>query len=276
MTREGFRKLLSSATLTTAVIVFGLFAVSCIPQKKLLLMQYDEINDSSYARRFAEDPNLLREYLIQPNDYLYVSVMAIEKELSQFMEPMGGINFLNQFNQALIGYYVDDEGYILFPYIGKIYVANMTVRQAQEQVRQAAQKILGERIRIELKLINNYINVLGEVRKEGIYNMTKNRITIYEALTLAGGLTEHAKRNNIKVYRKVDGKPVVYQVDVTSGKLIGDRMFYVLPNDVIYVEPMRSKILGLGPTFSFQLISTLLSTTITVILLIQQINLLAN
>ncbi len=250
--------------------------VSCIPQKKLLLMQYDNINDSSYAQKFVEDPHLMREYLIQPNDYLYVSVMAVEKELSQFMEPMGGINFLNQFNQALIGYYVDDEGYILFPYIGKVYVAHMTVREAQEQVRKAAQIILGERIRVELKLINNYINVLGEVRKEGIYNMTKNRITIYEALTLAGGLSEQAKRSNIKVYRTVDGKPVVYSIDATSGKLIGDRMFYVLPNDVVYVEPMRSKMFGITPTISLQLLTTLLSTTITVILLIQQINMLSN
>lgn len=253
------------------LVLTTLSLASCIPQKKLLLMQYDKINDSSYAKKFAPDPHLMLEYLIQPNDYVYVSITTVEKELSQFMEPMGGINFLNQFNQALIGYYVDDDGYILFPYIGKIRVGGMTARQAQEQVKEAAKVILGDKVRVELKLINNYVNVLGEVRKEGIYNMTKNRITIYEALTLAGGLTEQARRKDVKVFRKVDGKNIVYQVDVTSGKLIGERMFYVLPNDVIYVEPMRTKMLGLGPTFSFQLISTLLSITVTALLLYNQI-----
>lgn len=262
---------------TIWLLLFSLLLLNaCIPQKKLLLMQYERINDSSYANKFAPDPYPMLEYLIQPNDYVYVSITTVEKELSQFMEPMGGINFLNQFNQALIGYYVDDDGFILFPYIGKIQVGNMTVRQAQEQVKIAARVILGDKVRVEFKLINNYVNVLGEVRKEGIYNMTKSRITIYEALTLAGGLTEHARRRDVKVFRKVGGQSVVYLVDVTSGKLIGEQMFYVLPNDVIYVEPMRAKMLGITPTFSMQLISTLMSTTITAILLYQQIRLLSN
>ena len=258
------------------VFLVGILFASCIPQRKILLMQYEQINDSSYANQFVSEDTLLKDYIVQPNDYLYIAVSALEKELSMFMEPMGGINFLNESNQALIGYYVDDEGNVDFPYLGKIQVAGYTVREAQQQVRDAAKKILGERIRVEVKLINNYVNVLGEVRKEGIYNMTKNRITIYEALTLAGGLTEYARRQEIKVFRSVNGVKKVYLVDVTSGKLIDDHMFYVFPNDVIYVEPMRAKAIGITPTFSLTLFTTLLTTSLTVILLIQQFGTLNN
>jgi len=256
--------------------IYLFLLVSCIPQKKILLMQYDQINDSSYANNFVSEDTILKAYVIQPNDYLYIAVSTIEKELSIFMEPMGGINFLNESNQALIGYYVDDEGYVDFPYLGKISVGSCTVREAQQRVKEAAKIILGERIRVELKLINNYVNVLGEVRKEGIYNMTKNKITIYEALTLAGGLTEYARRQEVKVFRSVNGVRKVYLVDVTSGKLIGENMFYVFPNDVIYVEPMRAKSIGITPTFSLTLFTTLLTTSLTVILLIQQFGALNN
>ncbi len=258
------------------LLVIGQAFISCIPQKNITLMQYEQINDSSYANKFVSEDTVLKEYILQANDYLYIAVTAVEKELSIFMEPMGGINFLNQTNQALIGYYIDDEGNVDFPFLGRILVGGFTVREAQQQVHQAARRILGERIRVEVKLINNYVNVLGEVRKEGIYNMTKNRITIYEALTLASGLNEYAKRKEIKVFRKVNGIQKVYLVDLTSGNMIGDNMFYVFPNDVIYVEPSRAKAIGLTPTFSLTLLSTFLTTSITVLLLIQQLSALNN
>ncbi|MFZ4462213.1 MAG: polysaccharide biosynthesis/export family protein [Bacteroidales bacterium] len=260
----------TSLKIIIILAVIALFTVGCIPQKRILLMQYDQINDSSYANTFVSEDSVLHDYRIQSNDYLYISVSTIEKELSLFMEPMGGINFLNETNQALIGYYVDDEGYVNFPYLGRISVGGRTVKDAQQQVKESARKILGDRIRVEVKLINNYVNVLGEVKKEGIYNMTKNRITIYEALTLAGGLTDFARRQEVKVFRTVDGKQKVYLVDVTSGNLIGQNMFYVFPNDVIYVEPMRAKSIGITPTFSLTLFTTLLTTTLTILLLVQQ------
>lgn len=257
-------------SLMTGLAIILMFSSGCIPQKKILLMQYEKINDSSYANKFVGEDTVLQNYMVQPNDYLYIAVSTIEKELSIFMEPMGGINFLNETNQALIGYYVDDEGFVDFPYLGKINVGGCTVKEAQLRVKESAKKILGDRVRVEVKLINNYVNVLGEVRKEGIYNMTKNRITIYEALTLAGGLTEFGRRQEVKVFRNVNGKQKVYLVDVTSGNLIGNNMFYVFPNDVVYVEPMRAKSLGITPTFSLTLLTTMLTTTLTILLLVQQ------
>lgn len=246
-------------------LVVTVFLSSCIPQNKILLMQYDQLNDSAYANNFLGEEHPLTEYIIQPNDYLYVNISTIEKPLSDFLAPGGGLNFLDASNQALLGYHVSDDSTILFPYLGLIKVAGLTVRQSTDEVKIAASKILGERIRVDVKLINNSVNIMGEVKSEGTFNMTKNKITIYEALTLAGGLTPYAKREYIKVFRKVGGENVVYLVDVLSGNLISGNMFYVFPNDQIYVDQMRAKSIGITPTFSLSVLMTLLTAYVLIL-----------
>ena len=87
----------------TLVLVSNLLLVSCIPQSKLNLLQTQEVNDSSFVNDFITDTGFLTEYLIQPNDYLYVNIRTIEKELSSFLEPGSGMNFINSENQSLLG-----------------------------------------------------------------------------------------------------------------------------------------------------------------------------
>ncbi|MCB9015295.1 MAG: polysaccharide biosynthesis/export family protein [Lentimicrobiaceae bacterium] len=258
--------------LLPALCLWVILFSSCIPQKKMLLMQYNKINDSVFANNFVDNPDIQKDYKIQPNDYLYVNILSIEKEITDFLQPTTGLNYLSTNNQSLMGYYVNEEGNINFPYLGNIKLGGLTIEQAHDTVKRAASSILGDRIRIEVRLINNTVNIIGEVNKEGLYNMTKSKITILEALTLAGGMTNYAKRQKLKVLRTINGKKVVYLVDVTSGKLIENNMFYVFPNDVVYVEPMRAKSIGLTPTFSLSIISSLLTTTITVFLLFRNIN----
>jgi len=258
--------------LLPALCLWVILFSSCIPQKKMLLMQYNKINDSVFANNFVDNPDIQKDYKIQPNDYLYVNILSIEKEITDFLQPTTGLNYLSTNNQSLMGYYVNEEGNINFPYLGNIKLGGLTIEQAHDTVKRAASSILGDRIRIEVRLINNTVNIIGEVNKEGLYNMTKSKITILEALTLAGGMTNYAKRQKLKVLRTINGKKVVYQVDVTSGKLIENNMFYFFPNEVVYVEPMRAKSIGLTPTFSLSIISSLLTTTITVFLLFRNIN----
>ncbi|MDY0102494.1 MAG: polysaccharide biosynthesis/export family protein [Lentimicrobium sp.] len=253
------------------VLISNFLLISCIPQRKLNLLQTQEVNDSSYVNSFITDDSILTEYLIQPNDYLYINIRTIEKELSDFLEPGSGMNFINSENQSLLGYNVNNEGYIYFPYLGDIKLAGLTMMEAHNAIKASATKILGDRVRIDVKLINNTINVLGEVNKEGQYNMTKGKITIIEALTIAGGLTNYAKRQQIKVYRKINNKEMVYLVDITSGDLVKN-MFYVYPNDMIYVEAMRAKSFGLSPTFSITMISSMLTTVVAIMVLFKGIN----
>lgn len=245
------------------LIVFS----SCIPQKKTILMQYHDVIDSTYATTFEGTNFEDTIYRIQPNDYLYINITSVDKEITYFFQPLAGVNYINDQNQALAGYNVNDDGAIDFPYVGKIHLEGQTIREAVITIKKAAGKFIG-RARIDVKLINNTVNILGEVKDEGCFNMTKSKLSIYEAITLAGGFTDYAKRNKVKVLRTVNKKYKLFIVDMTSGNLIGKNMFYVYPNDVIYVEPMRAKALGITPTFSL----TILTTIITFYILLQSIN----
>ena len=247
-------------------IIFAAFTylTSCIPQKNLLLMQYDKLIDSTYATTFKGKKFEDTIYRIQPNDYLYISITSVDKQITQFVEPVAGINYLNSENQALVGYHVYDDGTIYFPYVGLIHLGDLTIRQARDTMKVHVNKIVG-RCRIELVLINNTVYMLGEFIKQGTYNMTRNKLSIYEVIALAGGLTDYARRNRIKVLRNEHGEKKMYVIDLRSGNLIGKNMFYVYPNDVIYAEPMKAKAVGITPTFSLSLLTTIVTLGILVL-----------
>ena len=227
-------------------------------------MQYDKLIDSTYATTFEGKNFEDTIYRIQPNDYLYISITSVEKPITQFVEPVAGINYLNSENQALVGYHVYDDGTIYFPYVGLIQLGGLTIRQARDSMKVHVNKIVG-RCRIEITLINNTIYMLGEFSKQGTYNMTRNKLSIYEAVSLAGGLTDYAKRDKIKVLRTEHGEKKMYLIDISSGNLIGKRMFYVYPNDIIYAEPMRAKSIGITPTFSLAVLTTVVTFAILVV-----------
>jgi len=237
------------------VFVTASLLTSCIPQKKLILMQYDDLIDSTYALTFDGKKFEDSVYRIQPNDYLYISITAVEKALTQPVEPAAGINYLNSENQALVGYHVFDDGTIYFPFLGTIKLSGLTIRQARDTLRVHAQPLVG-RCRIDVTLINNTCYMLGEFVNQGTFNMTRNKLGIYEAISLAGGFTDYAKRNKVKVLRTEDGVRKMYVVDLQSGNQVGKNMFYVYPNDVIYAEPMKAKSIGITPTFSLAIISS--------------------
>jgi polysaccharide export outer membrane protein len=249
------------------IIIITALMWSCIPQKRLILMQYDDMNDSTYALTFTGTEYADSVYRIQVNDYLYIDITSVEREITNIFTPNTAINYITGGNQALTGYYVNGDGTIDFPYIGQIYLRGLTIREAMETVKIASESLV-EKARVEVRLINNTISVLGEVYKPDSYTITKSKITIFDAITLAKGFTSYAKRNKVKVLRVVDGADKIFLVDLNSGKLQGKKMFYVYANDIVYVEPMRAKSIGLTPTFSL----TVLTTVITFVVLITSLN----
>lgn len=248
--------------IVSLAVLCSLYA--CIPQKQLLLMQYDKLIDSTYANAFNGKQVEDTIYRIQPNDYLYISITSVEKPLTDFVAPVAGINYLNSENQALVGYHVYEDGTIYFPYLGIIRLGGLTLRAARDTIKAHASPIVA-RCRVELTLINNTIYMLGEFIKQGTFNMTRNKLSIYEAVALAGGLSDYAKRGKIKVLRNEHGEKKMYIVDLRSGDLIGKNMFYVYPNDIIYAEPMKAKSFGVTPTFSLSILMTLLSAAVLVV-----------
>lgn len=215
------------------------------------------------------------EIKIQPDDLLFIIVSADDVEAAKQFN-LNSITLNNptrldfsqgqQINQL---YLVNEAGYINFPVLGKMKVSGLT--------RTELLKTLEEKIGVYIKdpilnlRINNFkVSVLGEVNAPGAYNITSERITLIEALTMAKDLTIYGRRNNILIIREIDGVKSYNRVDITKADFINSPFYYLGQNDVVYVEPNKNKINGaaVGPNTSViisvtSILVTLVAVTIS-------------
>jgi polysaccharide export outer membrane protein len=139
-------------------------------------------------------------------------------------------------------YLVDNDGNIDFPVLGKIKVADMTKNQVEAYLKDQLRPYLKEEPLINVRMVNYKISVLGEVNRPNSYTITNEKVNVLEALALAGDLTIYGKRDNVKLMREsVDGKREVVILDLTDKNLINSPYFYLQQNDVLYVEPNKTR-----------------------------------
>lgn len=139
------------------------------------------------------------------------------------------------------GYIVNDSGMVNIPVIGKVKVVGYTLTEIQTIL----EKIVREQVSdatIVVKLISYRVTILGEVRSPGMHYMFNERFTLLEALGMAGDLSEYGNRKNIKLMRPKEGGMEIVHLDLTDEDLLKSSYFYLKPNDVVYVAPMKAKI----------------------------------
>jgi len=203
-------------------------------------------------------------YKIQPNDYLFIHVTSIEgKNTDFFNSPITTNVGYTENNQMLVGYYVSDSGHIQFPFIGKLYLQDKTLEEARIVIEKEVNQFVGQ-VNINIKLMNNTVSVMGEVNYQGTYRITKAKLTVFEAITLAGGFTDYAKRNKIELIRNTTNGPVIQTLDLSNKAILNSDLYYVYPNDLINVTPMRAKTWGIGPSFSLAVLTTILTTVLLI------------
>lgn len=249
-----------------AIIMFAttLLLVSCIPQKHIVLMQDTE---ESGQTTFPALEHITDKYVLQPNDYLFINVSSPDPNLSKFFNPItnSGGNVANSSDRDFFYYQIDDSMNINFPICGKINLRECNMANAQERINAAISDYLTD-FSLTVRLASNSFSVLGEVNNQGTYTMSRDQITIYDALAQAGGFATYAKRREIKLVRKNEkGEAILYDINLTERKLINSEFYYVYPNDVIYVRPMKIKMLGFGETFSLSLITSIVTFYLLII-----------
>ncbi len=179
--------------------------------------------------------------------------------------------------QGIVCYTVDNNGNIDFPILGKVCAEGMTREELAASIKKALldKKLLeDDPLVVTVDFANLNISLLGEVSKPGRYAIDKDRVTLLDALGMAGDLTIYGKRDDVVVMRKVAGKQKIYEVDLTSvEKLINSPVYYMQQNDVVYVKPnsMRQRQATVSgntvytPTFWISVASLL--TTITALII---------
>lgn len=138
------------------------------------------------------------------------------------------------------GYLVDQNGQVELPLIGKQSVAGLTTSVAAEQIKKQLAPYL-KNPSVNVRMLNFKVAVLGDVSKPDVFKIPNERVTLTEALSLAGDLTITAKRTNVLLIREIDGKREFIPIDLTSAKVFNSPYYYLKNNDVIYVEPDRTK-----------------------------------
>ncbi len=234
---------------------------SCIPQKEIVLLQ-DKSDDKNYENPYQPLDNITDKYFLQPNDYLFINVSTPDPKISEFFNQAQGNNNNVQRNQNFFYYQIDDSMNIDFPYVGKINMTNCNVKMGKERVQEALKPFLKE-YSLTFKLASNTFTALGEFRKQGVITMQKEQVTIFEAVAMAGGVTPFGKQRKMKLVRQLPDGPVTYQIDLTDKNVVNSEYYYVYPNDLLYVRPMKAKQLGIGESFSIGIITTALALYLT-------------
>lgn len=246
-----------------SLVVVALLS-SCIPQKNIVLLQ-DKNKDQKVT--FEPLEHVTDKYQLQPNDYLFIRVTTPDPKLSLFFNPQMTSGSSTNVDTKLFNYMIDDSMCIRFPYIGKIDLSGCNMVMATERIATAVSSLL-QNYTLTVRLASNSFAIIGEVAKTGQYAMTRDQITIWDALAMAGGFTSYAKRKEVKVIRRdVEGTATIHTLDLTDVNIVNSEYYYIYPNDVIYARPMRIKMLGFGETLSLGLVTSL----VTIYLLVRSL-----
>ena len=245
-----------------ALVCIFTFA-SCASSKKIAYLE--KTSDLSSELKF--------ETTLQPDDQLMILVNSENPEIAAPYNlksvTVQGTNETGISQERMQNYILDQEGNIDFPLIGKINLLGLNRNQASEKIKNILKNGYINDPSIYIRLLNFKISVLGEVNNPGIYPVQGERVTLIEALALAGDLTIYGKRNSILLIREKNGVKTYEKIDITNTDFINSKNYYLSQNDVIYVEPNKTKVnsSAVGPNLTIgisalSLVVTILALTI--------------
>jgi polysaccharide biosynthesis/export protein len=204
---------------------------SCMTRKDISYFQ--DISDTTSVQTISHG----FEALIQPGDMVSVHVTSLSKDASSFF------NSIEEKTGSVVPntYLVDASGVIEMPLIGSVKISESTTQVAKFIIRNKLDKFLVDPT-VRVRIQNFKVTVLGEVQKPGVYNIPDEKITLLEALGLAGDLTIFAKRNDVLIIREKDGQRQFVKLDLRSKEFLESDYYYLRSNDIVYVEPGKGKI----------------------------------
>ncbi|TFH22104.1 MAG: hypothetical protein E4H10_14290 [Bacteroidia bacterium] len=250
------------------LFVVSILLNGCITNKKITYLQ--ENPESTYEDEYSPPDT----YRIQPNDNIYIRVSTLDPRFSAFFNPSldaGGSGArMDEASADLLSYPVQEDGTIEIPYIGKVEVESLTLSEAKAVIEELMKDYVTD-ASITIRLVNNYVSILGQVNVPGMYPIYKQRLNIFQAISMAGDIAVYGDRYDIRIVRQTLEGSEVREFDLTDKKIIDTEYYYVLPNDVIYVKPIKGRFWGLNE-FPWTVIFSSITATISIILLIQTVS----
>lgn len=216
-----------------------IFVFSCKPKQNMVYMSNSNPDQEIAQAKF-------QGLQIQEGDQLLILVSALDENA---VRPFN-LNTVNRFNSESVNspqniqpseYMVNSDGYINFPTIGDIYCKGMTQQQLKMDLETRLKRYLTDPL-VTITLKNFNVSVLGEVKNPGQKESSSQKLNIFQALSLAGDMTDYGDRTNLKLIRTAeDGSDEVYILDLSRSDIVNSPYYYLKQNDVLYVQPDKNK-----------------------------------
>jgi len=235
-----------------ALAALALLASSCVSTKRLTYLQAPEDAPASYdTTTFA----LQREnYRVQPNDILSITVRTFDPEAAQVFNLGGQAGAVNTLVAGdilfyLQGYSIDLEGNIEMPVIGRVSVYGKTVSEINNLIQSKLDRYFKEEAAfVTVQLAGVRYSVVGDVARPGRYVIYQNQVNIFEALAQAGDITIIGDRKEVMILRQSPQGVRTFRLDLTDRNVISNPHYFIQPNDIINIQPLPQKSLGIGTT----------------------------
>ncbi len=246
--------------LTVLLVIASL--KSCASRKDIAYFQ-DEKN-ANYSQ-----PVIIYELIYRPSDMLTIDVTALDPET---VRPFNLNTVPSNTGSAIESsttsrrqtYIIDANGEIDFPVLGTIKIGGLNRKEATTLLKTEISKYVKTPI-VNIRLVNFTISVLGEVNNPGLFTIQDEKVTLTEALGLAGDLTIQGRRKNILLIREIDGIKKFSVIDLTSVKSLTTSTFNLIQNDIIYVEPNKARVRAAALNQNNSIIISAISTLSTIV-----------
>lgn len=258
--------MIKNYSLLIGLMIVLLSLNSCLTRKKLTYLQYSERYPE--AGLLGTDPRATVTpiaYKLMPYDILYIRVITPDPQWAEMFNTVasGAGGTVTAESAALLGYPIDEEGNIEIPFAGKLKVSGKNLSEVKTDVEQVLKNYVSDAA-ITVRMVNNFVSIIGEVRAAGRYPLTKDRLNIFEALSMAGDLGEFSNRQKVQLIRPSPYGPVVKEFSLNDRSILKSEFFYILPNDIIYAQPLKGKTFQMNSSIYSLFLSSI--TTILVIL----------
>lgn len=250
------------------IILLPLLMASCVTSKRVNLMQEPGKNGiPQYA-----DTMSYEDYELRIGDRLYIYVYSVDERVDKMFNSSSGTIGIQMLHGSggvggsydLYTYLVQEDGCIDFPMVGRVPVRGMTTRGVKRVLEDELSSFIKsygdyQMMSVEVKIVRRSFSVISD-RGSGTFNIQKEKVTIFEALAMAGDIGDFGDRSKVRIVREKEGLTQVKEFDVRSEDIINSEFYYIEPNDVIYIQRIKGQSFGINSvTTSISVVATTLA-----------------
>lgn len=256
-----FFRCFNKISFLVSLISFLFFSSSCVTQRNVEYLQDKDNTSKSFNEAIIDD------YRLKPSDELYIQISSLDDASASIFSGTGNQQSFNMgsiqpYGASLISYTIDKEGYLHLPVIGNVLVKDKTLAQVSTVLKESLTNILSQPI-VSVKLVNRFVSVIGEVRNPGHFAYAKDKLSIFDAIGLAGDITDYGNRKEVILTRNENGKNIRINVNLTQSEILASSYYYLRPNDIVYVKPLGKKFWNLRQ-FPYTVILSTLTTALLI------------